>query len=727
MGDLVGQQLGNYRLRRLLGQGSFADVYLGEHIHLGTQAAIKVLQVRLVENNVQSFLTEARTIAHLIHPYIIRVLDFGVHHNTPFLVMDYAPKGTFRQRFLRLGKPLPPAPLVSYMRQTAAALQYAHDHKLIHRDVKPENMLMGPNDEVLLSDFGFAVTAQSSSSHSLSEKAAGTASYMAPEQLQRKPRPASDQYALGVIAYEWLCGSRPFEGSFLEIASQQVLAQPPFLHDKVPTIAREIEDVVMTALAKDPHKRFANVRDFALALEEACLLAQQYDFALPSIPPVSDKIATPRIPPVSDKIATPPSKDAAAKAQPSFTAQSPMLNIEMKQGDQSMQQMAQMHTKQGGTSFRSHTFPTSQSSLSNLPAFSSGQSSLSNPPAFSSDQSSLSNLPAFSSDQSSLSNLPAFSSDQSSLSNLPAFSSDQSSLSNLPAFSSDQSSPATPQKHVAEKRPAFVRQVLPHANIILFTTLLVVVIGSVGLLYVVNSNAIGSGSLFTNDATGNSKYATLSTADVSATATNTLKDPYASYAGVLALNDPLDNDQYNQWNETNGPAAGMFCQFMQNGYHVAAPPDVANTCFAKNTAFNNFAYEVSMHFVKTATQYSSAGITFRANQNTEQYYRFGVYASGRYSLDVCTNKVCTIVVDGEAGAPLSSFNMSSSGVYPLNTIAVVARNNTFAIYVNDQLVFAPFTDTNVISTEGMIGVFVGGGVNTTTEAVFSNAHVWKLA
>src|SRR5438874_217663 len=171
MDGRIGKQLGNYRLIRLLGQGAFADVYLSEHILLRTQTAIKELQLRLIENNVQNCLTEARTIDHLVHRYIIRVLDFGVQDNIPFLVMDYAPKGTFRQRFLNgHGQRLPATPLFPYIKQAAAALQYAHDKKLIHRDVKPENMLLGPNDEVLLSDFGFALI-QSSNSRTSTETA----------------------------------------------------------------------------------------------------------------------------------------------------------------------------------------------------------------------------------------------------------------------------------------------------------------------------------------------------------------------------------------------------------------------------------------------------------------------------------------------------------------------------------------------------------------------------
>src|SRR5579859_4266943 len=275
--------LGSYRILRLLGQGSFADVYLGEHIHLHTQAAIKVLQVRLVESNIQSFLNEARTIAHLVHPYIIRVLDFGVEANTPFLVMDYAPQGTFRQRFLQ-GQPLPPTALFPFIRQAASALQYAHDKKLFHRDVKPENMLLGPNEEVLLSDFGFALIQTSVPRPSL--ETAGTASYMAPEQFQGKPQPASDQYSLGVVAYEWLTGSCPFQGSFMELASQHIMAQPPSLIQRVPGLSAQIAQVVMTALSKEPGQRFPTVRDFARALEHACLTSNNPSISgVPVMPP----------------------------------------------------------------------------------------------------------------------------------------------------------------------------------------------------------------------------------------------------------------------------------------------------------------------------------------------------------------------------------------------------------------------------------------------------------
>ena len=118
-------RLGNYRLLNVIGQGGFADVYLAEHIHLNTLAAIKVLQMRLTGNNLEQFRNEARTIANLTHPNIVRVLDFGIAENIPYLVMEYANNGTLRQRHPK-GIPLSPSSIVPYLQQTAGALQYAH-------------------------------------------------------------------------------------------------------------------------------------------------------------------------------------------------------------------------------------------------------------------------------------------------------------------------------------------------------------------------------------------------------------------------------------------------------------------------------------------------------------------------------------------------------------------------------------------------------------------------
>ncbi len=268
MSDRIGQQFGNYRLLRLLGEGGFAEVYLGEHVHLGTQAAIKILHTRLTGDDRETFRNEARTIARLEHPHIVRVLEFGVEDRTPFLVLSYAIYGNLRQHHPK-GSQLPLNTIVAYVKQISEALQYAHDEKLIHRDVKPENMLVGRRNDILLSDFGIAVVAQSSR-YQNPQDMAGTMTYMSPEQIQGKPRIASDQYALGIVVYEWLTGRRPFHGSLTELIGQHISTPPPPLHKLMPTIPPPVETVVMKALAKDPKERFYKIAEFALALENAC-------------------------------------------------------------------------------------------------------------------------------------------------------------------------------------------------------------------------------------------------------------------------------------------------------------------------------------------------------------------------------------------------------------------------------------------------------------------------
>ena len=268
--DRVGQQFGNYRLVAMLGQGGYAQVYLGQHVRLPLQAAVEVLHTHLTGSEAERFQREAETIARLAHPSIVRILDFDVQEDVPFLVMDYAPGGSLRRRYPK-GDQVPLPLLMAAVKQVAAALQYAHDHKVIHRDLKPENLLVGREQEVVLSDFGLATLAQSTSQLSRSgQGTAGTIVYMAPEQIEGHPRPASDQYALGVVVYEWLCGKPPFEGSMTEVIVQHLSMPPPPLRELLPTITTELEQVVLQALAKDPKLRFASVQDFALAMEEAC-------------------------------------------------------------------------------------------------------------------------------------------------------------------------------------------------------------------------------------------------------------------------------------------------------------------------------------------------------------------------------------------------------------------------------------------------------------------------
>lgn len=269
MKDRVGQQFGNYRLTRLLGSGGFADVYLGQHLYLDThQAAIKILRTELSQKDYEKILIEARLLTHLAHPGIVRLLDFAVEGNIPFLVMEYAPNGTLRQRHPR-GTKLPITTVIPYVTQIAEALEYIHqDHKLVHRDIKPENLFLGRRGEVLLGDFGITVLTRSVRTESF-EVNAGTRFYMAPEQIRGRSRRASDQYALGIVVYEWLSGDVPFKGQVADVINQHLYSPPPPFAEKGITLPQSIEQVVMRALEKDPKKRFVSIQEFAQALHSA--------------------------------------------------------------------------------------------------------------------------------------------------------------------------------------------------------------------------------------------------------------------------------------------------------------------------------------------------------------------------------------------------------------------------------------------------------------------------
>jgi serine/threonine protein kinase len=272
MNDRTGRKIGSYCLVRLLGRGNFSEVYLGEHMQRKTQAAIKIFRTQLPACDQKQFLAEVKVLQALEHPHIVRILEAGVEGDAPFLAMTYASNGSMSQ-YYPAGIHFPPQRVLSYIREVTSALQYLHDHQLIHHNIRPENLLLDEKLGILLSDCSLASIAKSSRSQDMQEITSSIA-YMAPEQLKGQPCPASDQYALGITAYEWLSGEVPFHGTFREIALQQVFMPSPPLHEKVPEIMSSVEEVIQIALAKEPNWRFGSVRAFAHALEHACSSGQ---------------------------------------------------------------------------------------------------------------------------------------------------------------------------------------------------------------------------------------------------------------------------------------------------------------------------------------------------------------------------------------------------------------------------------------------------------------------
>lgn len=257
------QQLGHYKILQSIGNGAFAEVFLGEHIYLKRRSAIKVLHPQALAGDKNDFVREAQTAARLSHAHVVLVLEFGIEQQSmPYLVMDYADGGTLRKT-CPPGKRLRPAEILPYLQQVVMALSYVHQQQLIHRDIKPANMLLDSRKGVLLSDFGIAALARQASG--------GTPTYMAPEQIQQNPEAASDQYALAVVVYEWLCGRCPFlprnpTASIMrqarDVWEQHIQEPPPPLRHFTPELSMEIERVILQALDKDPSRRFAHIEDF---------------------------------------------------------------------------------------------------------------------------------------------------------------------------------------------------------------------------------------------------------------------------------------------------------------------------------------------------------------------------------------------------------------------------------------------------------------------------------
>ena len=281
-------QNGRYRILRTLGSGSMGEVYLVEDRRINRQVAIKVIRIEAAPypdsdtttDLVRLFEREAKAIARLNHPNILPLFDFGeeVVNETPltYMVMPYSPEGSLATWLQQRGasQPLSTSDAAHFLHQAADALQHAHDNDLIHQDVKPQNFLIRSNKnarlpDLLLADFGIAKLAVGTSG--ASQAIRGTPIYMAPEQWEGHPVPASDQYALAIMIYQLLTGRPPFQGGPGQMMYQHfnISPQPPGTFN--PAINPDVDAVILHALAKKPEDRFPSVSAFSNAFEQALL------------------------------------------------------------------------------------------------------------------------------------------------------------------------------------------------------------------------------------------------------------------------------------------------------------------------------------------------------------------------------------------------------------------------------------------------------------------------
>ena len=302
--------IGRYHLLRLIGSGGMGEVYLAEDTRINRQVAIKVIRGEAIpyldtnpsQDAARLFEREAKAIARLNHSHILPLFDYGedIVNGTPltYMVMPYCQAGSIDAWLLQKGErqSLPPQEAAYLLNQAADALQYAHDQQLIHQDVKPSNFLIRSIREtglpdLLLTDFGVAKFIAANSSNSQSIR--GTPSYMAPEQWERNPVTETDQYALGIMAYQLVTGRLPFQGGPGQMMYQHLTSepQPPSTH--MPSLPADVDSVILHALAKKPEDRFASISAIARAFQQATEGSNStvFQFSLQSIDVPSTKQA----------------------------------------------------------------------------------------------------------------------------------------------------------------------------------------------------------------------------------------------------------------------------------------------------------------------------------------------------------------------------------------------------------------------------------------------------
>ncbi len=310
---MIGQTLGKYRIDAKLGSGGMARVFRACHVHLEREVAVKLLHAHLSEDDAlrKRFLHEAQAIASLRHPGIVQIYDFDVDDGICYIAMEFLKGESLEERARALGAGGRPPVTVDEALQiivsVGAALAHAHRAGIVHRDVKPSNVMLTDDGRTVLTDFGLA-TVLDQTRMTVEGTSAGTPSYMSPEQaMGERGDHRADIYSLGIIAYQLLAGELPFRSETLAgVIHKHLQESPPPLGPKVPGLAPHIVETIERALAKSPDDRFKSVDEMVAALKGAPIGA-----------PLSSAVTKPSMPRVEIAGATGEARIAAVGAGPS--------------------------------------------------------------------------------------------------------------------------------------------------------------------------------------------------------------------------------------------------------------------------------------------------------------------------------------------------------------------------------------------------------------------------
>ncbi|HEY4034113.1 MAG TPA: protein kinase [Ktedonobacteraceae bacterium] len=729
---LAGQQLGHYRLIRLIGQGGMGEVYLAEDTRISRQVAVKIVRTEpkphpsteALREAERLFQREMKAISLLDHPRILDFHDFGeelvITGSVIYMVMPYRPEGSLIDWLARRGSnQLPPQDARHIIAQAASALQHAHDHNVIHQDVKPSNFLVRVNTDrhtrpdLFLVDFGIArvMSATSSASNSIR----GTSAYMAPEQWSGDAVPASDQYALAVMSYQLLVGQLPFQGRSERIMFQHLTVSPKPPSELNASLSPAIDAVILRGLAKKSDERFPSIKSFAMALQQALDYTDQRTMLAISKAEVLQ--GGYRAITLSDGRQV--TVTIPFGAQHRQILHLPDLGALYYNGGPRGPLLITLSVDQD----KAMPFPIN-AGKNDLPTIAASDSLIRQPPSTSYTDEALPYIDKHESISPIVlareATLPA--------SALPITPPPESAIPASRLLPNTDAIP-TPLDYTTGSRNKPLKQrtflFIAMGLLVLIVSSAVVVASVSNTITTNNANATATAQSINDDnATAQSidddnataaaqAQATSDAATAQANSTATViadnPDPYQP-AGPLAFVDPLS--QPNIWENNSNTNWGGQCQFVNGTYQISQAP--SNKIFLCNEGnqYSNFAFEVQM----TINQGDCGGMIIRNDGSNAMDYSFQVCQDGSYGFYKYTsNSTSSTLTSGNSSA-------INQGTGQSNTIAIVANGSNFDLGVNSQKIDS--ASDGAYST-GYIGLIAEAN-NDATTVTYQDARAWTI-